>query len=111
MASTADKPSKKPAAKGKAPAEVAAKEPAKPRVSRQRSPTHAAIAKRALAGIAILRNYRKVEHLVDVHIVEYEHGAVAAEFHRRPLHAVCRQLHQLLADGHRARERNGANDG
>ena len=43
MASTADKPSKKPAVKGKAPAKVAAKEPAKPRVSRQRSPTHAAI--------------------------------------------------------------------
>jgi hypothetical protein len=61
VASTADKPSKKPtavsassrrssgapAAKGKAPAKVAAKEPAKPRVSRQRSPTQAAIAKRA----------------------------------------------------------------
>ena len=47
MASTAGKPSKEPAAKGTAPAKVAAKEPAKPRVSRQRSPTHAAIAKRA----------------------------------------------------------------
>ena len=48
MALTADKPSKKPA-KGKAPARVAAKEPAKPRASRQRAPTHAAIAKRAYA--------------------------------------------------------------
>lgn len=46
MALTADKPSKKPA-KGKAPAKAAAKEPAKPRASRQRAPTHAAIAKRA----------------------------------------------------------------
>ena len=48
MALTADKPSKKPA-KGKAPARVAAKEPATPRASRQRAPTHAAIAKRAYA--------------------------------------------------------------
>ena len=64
-----------------------------------------------LAGVAILRADGEVEHLLDIHVVEYEHGAVAAELHRRALHAVRGELHELLADRNRAGEVNGADHG
>ena len=62
-----------------------------------------------LARIAELGSRREIEHRVDIHIVEHQHGRMAAEFHRRALHAGCGLRRELLAhrDGARERARRG----
>ena len=47
---------------------------------------------------------RGLERLVDIGIVEHQHRAVAAEFHRRPLHVLGGELGEVLADHGRAGE-------
>ena len=59
-----------------------------------------------LAGVAKLRRDREVEHMVEVDIVEHDHRGVTTELHGRALGALGRELEQLLADRHRAGERD-----
>ena len=84
------------------------------RLRARRKPRHEALVDRLmdveprrrdadLARVAELRGDRELEHLVDVDIVEHEHRRMTTELHGRALGAFRGELHELLADRHRAR--------
>jgi hypothetical protein len=64
-----------------------------------------------LPGVAILGRDAGVEHLPDVHVLAHDHRRVPAQLHRRALHAVRRELHELFAHRDRPGERHLADHG
>ncbi len=70
-----------------------------------------------LPGVAELLPHDLVERRFEVAIVEHKHRRMTAQLHRDALHAVGRELHQMLADrgrageadlaDHRARQQSG----
>ena len=63
-----------------------------------------------LAGIAILEGAHQLGRALDVGVVEHQHRRVAAELHGGALHVAGGQRVQMLADRHRAGERDLADD-
>ena len=51
-----------------------------------------------LPGVAELVRHHRVEHCIDVDIVEHQYRSVPAQFHGGALQVLCGQLHQRLAD-------------
>ena len=59
-----------------------------------------------LPGIAVLHGGHELRHPVAIDIVEHEHRGVAAKLHGRALHVLAGKRVEVLADRHRARERD-----